>query len=111
MKILLITLAILLPFTTALAEDLPTFELPEPTETVAYVASTGNAVRVQLSVPSVIAGKSYAANELLVLTFEPSEEPQVITIEFEPADNKKIYISGATHVSFKGFVSYGQPFK
>ena len=111
MKILLITLAILLPFTTALAEDLPTFELPEPTETTAYVASTGGTVRVQLSVPSVIAGKSCAANELVVLAFEPSEEPQVITIEFEPADNKKIYISGATHVSFRDFVSYGQPFK
>ena len=111
MKILLITLAILLPFTTALAEDLPTFELPEPTETTAYVASTGGTVRVQLSTTCRINGKSYAANELVVLTFEPSEEPQVITIEFEPAENKKIYISGATHVSFKGFVSYGQPFK
>ena len=112
MKILLITLVIILPFTTALAEDLPTFELPEPTNATAYIASTGGSVSVQLSIPYEINGKSYAAYELAELTFEQSEEPQIATITFEATDNKKLYISGAIVAArFTGFVSYGRRLK
>ena len=112
MKHLLITLVILLPLTLVLAEDLPTFELPEPTDTTAHIASAGGSVVVQLSIPYEISGKSYAAYELAELTFEQSEEPQAVTITFEATDNKKVYIGGAIVAArFTGFVSYGRRLK
>jgi len=94
-------------------ENLPTtpeFILPEPTETTAYVASTGGTVRIQLSTPFVINDVSYDAYELAEITFETSEEPQTVLITFTPADDKGIYISGPiVSASFAGFVSHAKP--
>ena len=110
MKNLLILILILLSTTVYAFDEAPEFILPEPTETTAYVASTGGTVHIQLSTPFVINDVSYAAYEIAEITFETSEEPQTVLITFTPADDKKIHIDGPiVSASFAGFVSYAKP--
>ena len=107
-RYLLIFFMILSATTYAFDDVEPTFELPEPTATIAYIASAGGTVRVQLSVPFTIGETSYNAYDIAELTIVQSEEPQVITIIFSEAENKKIHISGdIVSARFIGFASYG----
>ena len=87
-----------------------TFELPEPTQTTAYIASKGGIVNIQLSVNFTVNGTNYEAYDMAEVQVEETEEPTTITVQCEEGEDRKIFITGDVYSArFTGFVSYAKP--